>query len=108
MLPCACPEALGVRVRGMGMRVGLTSEGRGVWGDTARVSGRGGAEMVGSISFGWDNVLVRLNGELELVLVGVVGRSQEIEGRDDCKLGRGMPLGLGENDVPGSSSRWEW
>jgi len=60
--------------------------------------------MLGSMSFGWDNVRVRLNGEL--VLVGVVGRSRspDIEGREDCKLGLGMPLGLGEKEVPGTSS----
>jgi hypothetical protein len=54
------------------------------------------------MSFGWDSVRVRLNGEL--VPVGVVGRSPDIEGREDCKLGLGMPLGLGEKEVPGASS----
>lgn len=88
------------------MRVGLTSDGRGVLGDAARGSGREVAGVLGSMSFGWDNVRVRLNGEL--VLVGVVGRSPEIEGREDCKLGLGMPLGFGEKEVPGASSRREW
>jgi hypothetical protein len=62
--------------------------------------------MLGSMSFGWDNVRARLNGEL--VLVGVVGRSPEIDGRDDCKLGLGMPLGLGEKDELVASSGWGW
>ena len=60
--------------------------------------------MLGSMSFGWDSVRARLNGEL--VLVGVVGRSPEIDGRDDCKLGLGMPLGLGEKDELAASSGW--
>jgi hypothetical protein len=85
------------------MRVGLTSEGRGVFGETARGSGREAAGLLGSMSFGWDRVRVRLNGEL--VPVGVVGRSPDIEGREDCKLGLGMLLGLGENEEPGASSR---
>ncbi len=40
--------------------------------------------------------------------LGVVGRSPEREGREDCKLGLGMALGLGEKEeeeAPGASSR---
>jgi hypothetical protein len=46
---------------------------------------------------------VRLNGEL--VLVGVVGRLSEVEGRELCRLGLGMPLGRGEWGVVGTSCR---
>lgn len=83
------------------MRVGLTSEGRGVLGDAARASGR---KVLSSISLGWDKVRVRLNGEP--VLVGVVGRLSKIEGRGVCRLGLGIPLGLGEAEISEASPRW--
>lgn len=93
-----------MRVRGMGMRVGLTSEGRLALGNVVGTSGREAVGMLMSIGLGWDKVRVRLNGEP--VLVGVVGRLSEIEGRDDCKLGLGMPLGRGEWGAEGASCRW--
>jgi hypothetical protein len=103
---CACPEVLAVRVRGTGMRVGLTSTGRVVLGESARVSGRAGVGVgvLSSISLGWDKVRVRLNGEP--VPMGVVGRLSEIEGRGACRLGLGMALGRGEKAAFGTSSRW--
>ena len=70
-----------MRVRGMGMRVGLTSEGRGVFGDVARASRREMVGMLRSMNLGCDKVRVRLNGEPDFV--GVVGRLSEIEGRED-------------------------
>lgn len=99
-----CPELLAVRVRGMGIRVGLTSEGRVTFGNAVGTSGGEGAGMLSSINLGWDKVRVRLNGEP--VLVGVVGRLSEIEGREACKLGLGMPLGRGELGAAGASCRW--
>lgn len=93
-----------MRVRGTGMRVGLTSEGRGVFGDAARGSRREGAGVLWSMSLGCDKVRVRLNGEPDFV--GVVGRLSEIEGREDCRLGLGIPLGRGEKEMLGASSRW--
>jgi hypothetical protein len=86
------------------MRVGLTSEGRVALGNTVGTSGREGAGMLRSKNLGWDKVRARLNGEP--VLVGVVGRLSEIEGREDCRLGLGMPLGRGEWEVAGASCRW--
>ena len=83
------------------MRVGLTSEGRVALDNTVGTSGREGAGVLSSISLGWDKVRVRLNGGL--VLVGVVGRLSEIEGRELCRLGLGMPLGRGEWGVAGTS-----
>ena len=92
-----------MRVRGTGMRVGLISEGRVALDDVPGTSGREGVVMSSSINLGWDKVRVRLNGEP--VLVGVVGRLSEIEGREVCRLGLGMPLGRGEWGVVGASSR---
>jgi len=86
------------------MRVGLTSEGRGVFGDVARASRREGAVVSSSMSLGCDKVRVRLNGEPDFV--GVVGRLSEIEGREACRLGLGIPLGRGEKEMLGESSRW--
>ena len=70
-----------MRVRGMGMRVGLTSEGRGVLGDVARASRRDVVAMLRSMNLGCDKVRVRLNGEPDFG--GVVGRLSDIEGRED-------------------------
>ena len=86
------------------MRVGLASEGRGVFGDAARASMREGVGVLSSMSLGCDKVRVRLNGEPDFV--GVVGRLSEIEGREACRLGLGIPLGRGEKEMLGSSSRW--
>jgi hypothetical protein len=99
---CACPDVLAVRVRGTGMRVGLRSEGRGVLGENARVSGRAAVGVLSSMDLGCDKVRVRLNGEL--VSFGVVGRLSEVEGRAACRLGLGMALGREEKDVLGTSS----
>lgn len=93
-----------MRVRGMGMRVGLTSEGRGVLGGVARAPRREMVGMLRSMNLGCDKVRVRLNGEPDFV--GVVGQLSEIEGREDCRLGLGIPLGRGEREMPGASSRW--
>lgn len=92
-----------MRVRGTGMRVGLTSEGRVALDSAVETSGREGVVMLRSINLGWDKVRVRLNGEP--VLVGVVGRLSEIEGRELCRLGLGMPLGRGEWGLAGTSCR---
>lgn len=88
-------------MRGTGIRVGLTSEERVALDNTVGTSGREGVGMLSSMSLGWDKVRCRLNGEL--VLVGVVGRLSEIEGRELCRLGLGMPLGRGEWGVAGTS-----
>ena len=85
------------------MRVGLASEGRVALDNAVETSGREGLVMLRSINLGWDKVRVRLNGEL--VLVGVVGRLSEIEGRELCRLGLGIPLGRGEWGVTGTSCR---
>jgi hypothetical protein len=84
------------------MRVGLTFEGRGVFGDVARASRREGAVISSSMSLGCDKVRVRLNGEPDFV--GVVGRLSEIEGREACRLGLGIPLYSGEKEVLEASS----
>ena len=94
-----------MRVRGTGMRVGLTSEGRGVLGDVARASRREVVGVLSSMNLGCDKVRDRLNGEPD-DFVGVVGRLSEIEGREDCRLGLGIALGRGERGMPGASSRW--
>ena len=78
-----------MRVRRMGMRVGLTSEGRGVLGDVARASRREVVAMLRSMNLGCDKVRVRLNGEP--VFVGIVGRLSEIEGRDITKSSKSLP-----------------
>ena len=62
----------------MGMRVGLTSEGRGALNNAVETSGREWIGMLSSISLGFNKVRVSLNGEP--VLVGVIGRLSEIEG----------------------------
>jgi hypothetical protein len=100
-----CPEMLAVRVRGTGMRVGLTSGGRGVLGESARVSGRAEVGVLSSIGLGRDTVRVRLNGES--VWMGVVGRWSVIEGRAACRLGLGIALGLGEKEWLEASFRWD-
>jgi hypothetical protein len=67
--------AVGVRVRGTGIRVGSTSEGRGAFGDIARASRRERAVISSSMSLGRDEVRGRLNGEPDSV--GVVGPVKE-------------------------------
>ena len=62
-------------------------EGWVALGNAVGTSGREGAGVLRSISLGWDEVRVRLNCEPILV-----GRLSEIEGREDYKLGPGMPL----------------
>ena len=85
------------------MRVGLTSEGRVGLDNAVGTSGCEGVGVLSSINLGWDKVRVRLDGEP--VLVGVVGRLSEVEGRELCRLGLGMPLGRGEWGVVETSCR---
>jgi hypothetical protein len=86
------------------MRVGLTSEGRGVFGDVARASRREGAVISSSTSLGCHKVRVHLLVNSEPDFVRVAGRLSEIEAREACRLGLGIPLGRGEKEMLEASS----